>query len=182
MSPAAGPCRVVAVEWDRGHEQLEGILRAEGPEGVVLTEMNDLVPDAGHCWLHADEVLSIDDLCPGCSATVRSATLHEARSDRVDPALTELAGLLRFLAEAQSTVAVYTRRTGSGELLAGVMASTDDASMSFAEIDTTGSLTGEKVTIDLSEIIRVDWDTHYLRALRALAELAPPADHDDDHG
>lgn len=169
-------CRVVVVEWDRGHDKVDGILRAEGPDGTILTEIYDLIPDAGYCWLRADEILSVDDVCAS-SGTARSATLRDVRTERLDPELTTLLPLLRRLVDDQATVGIYTRRTGSGELLAGIMASADDASATFREIDPGGTLTGEEIAVELPEIIRINWDTDYLRALRALVDFAPPPPH-----
>lgn len=170
------PCRVVVVEWDRGHEEVDGILRAEGTDGIILTEMDDLIPDAGYCWLRSDEILNVEDWCTS-SGTARSAKLRDALSERIDTQLTTLANLLHRLTDNHATIGVHTRRTGSGELLAGVMDSTTDLAMQFKEIDPNGVLTGELITVGLDDIIRVDWDTDYLRALRALVEFGAPPDH-----
>ena len=84
---------------------------------------------------------------------------------------------MRQLAAARSTVGVYTRRTGSDELLADVLESATDDSMRYREVDPAGTFTSEVIDVGNDEIIRLDWDTDYLRALRALVEFAPPPDH-----
>jgi hypothetical protein len=167
------PCRVVKLEWDRGHDKLEAIVRAETDAGIIVTEVDDLVALEGLTWIRGDELLDVDDLDDD-NATVRLANLRGSRTERVDPDLTELPALLAHLADLGVLLFVYQARTGSDEGLVGRIAEIDDEILVLDEVEPEGHFTGDTDEFVIDDIISVDWGTEYLLALTELA--GPPPD------
>ena len=108
------PCRVVTLEWDRGHESLDAIVRAESEHGVIVTEVIDFASEPGLRWIRRDEILQMEDYNPDL-AVVRLADLRGTRVETVDVSLTELPALLQSLEHTDGLVCVYRERTGSDE-------------------------------------------------------------------
>lgn len=55
-------CPIVRLEWDRGHETLDAIVRARSDSGIVITELRDCNPLNGMQWIDAAKLLYVDDL------------------------------------------------------------------------------------------------------------------------
>jgi len=160
-------CRMVDLEWDRGHETFTAIVRAETSTGLVVTEVLDLSALPGFRWIRADEVISIEDR-PHTAPEVRLANLRGIRSDQVDAGLTDLRALLAHLQETGGLIAIFTTRSGSEEALVGRIQTLGSEELALDEVDPGGSSTGEVLTYQLSEIIGVDWHTTYLHDLEEL--------------
>ena len=62
--PSPTPCRVVTLEWDRGHESLDAVVRAESEHGVIVTEVIDFASAPGLRWIRRDEILQMEDYNP----------------------------------------------------------------------------------------------------------------------
>jgi hypothetical protein len=165
------PCRIVDLEWDRAHDSFTAIVRAESSAGFVVSEVHDLSPLDGLRWIRADEVVSVEDVAHD-SPIVRLADHRGSRTQRLDTALTELGALLDSLCGTAGPIAVYTERTGSGELLVGTEVRVMGGRLELDEVDSGGELTGESLVFDLGEIIGVDWGTTYLGDLADLALAA----------
>ena len=166
-------CRVVELEWDRGHDKFEAIVRARTDAGIVVTQLHDLVALEGLTWIRGDELLDVDDLDDD-RPEVRLANLRGARTHAVDPSLTELPALLAHLADAGVLLFVHQARTGSDEGLVGRVAEIDDGTLVLDEVDTSGRFTGDTYEFAIDDIISVEWGTAYLVALTELA--GSPAD------
>jgi hypothetical protein len=169
LVPTTEPCPVVDLEWDRGHDAFDAIVRLDTPTAIVVTEVRDLWPQAGCLWIRADEVLSaepLDAADPAPRVLDRLGVLLFV----VDPALADLATLLEAAREEQALVAVHSTETGSDELLVGTVRQVTGRRVELDEVDTDGSRTHELLEFDLDEIIAVEWGTDYLRALAMLAE------------
>lgn len=164
---AAEPCRVVDLEWDRGHESLTAIVRAESTTGVIVTVVHDLGSLPGHKWIRADELVSNEDL-DGQSAVVRLAQLRGELTERVDCKLTNVVELLVSIHTVGSLLALYSERTGSEECLVGHISKLDPDAVSLVDLDTDGRVTGETWQVPIAEIIAIDWGTVYLCALEEL--------------
>jgi hypothetical protein len=159
------PCRVVTVEWDRGHERLDAILRAESPDGVILTEIVDIATVPGLSWIRRNEVLEIDDLEDDAGA-VRLAGVRGERAATVDLSLTAVGPLLVHLAATEPLVAIYRERTGADEHLVGKIVATSPDAITLEHVDPNGRYDRDgALDYPLREIIRVDWGTTYLTAL-----------------
>ena len=168
MSEASpGECRIVSLEWDRGHESLTAIVRAESPSGLVLTEVDDLTELPGRRWIRADEVIELEDLAADDPAR-RLAERHGSLVDATDAEPADLEALLDHLQESSAPVAVYSSRTGSDECLVGTIKRVTPDLLVLAEIDINGTVTGDTLEISPDQIIGVDWDTNYLTALTEL--------------
>jgi hypothetical protein len=159
------PCRVVNIEWDRGHERFYAILRAESPDGVIFTEIVDITTVPRLSWIRRNEVLEIDDLDEDAGA-VRLAEVRGERAETVDRSLTAVGPLLVHLASTEPLVAIYRERTGSDELLVGKIVATTPDTVTLQHVDTNGRYDEEgRLDHPLREIIRVDWGTSYVTAL-----------------
>jgi hypothetical protein len=159
--------RIVSLDWDRGHESLTAIVRAESPSGVVLTEVDDLAELPGRRWIRADEVVELEDLEPDDPAR-RVAELRGSLLDGTVAEPTDIEALLGHLQDTSALVAVYSSRTGSDECLVGSVERISPDQLVLTEIDTTGTITGGTVEISLDDVIAVDWGTAYLTALAEL--------------
>lgn len=164
---ASRELRIVSLAWDRTHEQIVAIVRAESRAGVVVTEVQDLCEAAGRRWIRADEIVDIDDLEPDDPhrrvAELRGSLANEAP---VEP--TELIPLLRTLLDRSALIAVYTARTGSTECLVGRVRTVQADRLVLAEVDPNGRVTRDELEYDPAHVIGVDWDTDYLTALADL--------------
>ena len=160
---------MVDLEWDRSHETITAIVRAETPEGVIVSEIVDLSAVPGFRWIRANEIVSVEDVAPDAPVS-RLADRRGDRSHGLEPRLTELRELLRLLEDSVVPVAIYTERTGSKELLVGTEVVVDHDRLVVNEVDTDGSVTGDQLEFDLGEIVCIDWGTRYLRDLQELGE------------
>jgi len=52
-------CRVVELEWDRGHDKFEAIVRARTDAGIVVTQLHDLVALEGLTLGHGRVVVVV---------------------------------------------------------------------------------------------------------------------------
>ena len=166
------PCRVVAIEWERGHGSFEAIVRAESPTGVLVTEVIDLVSTPGLSWVRRDEITDLVDLNDDL-AVVRLADLRGERNQTIDAALTELPCLLDFLAPTGQLLGFYRERTGSDELQVGEILDVTDGTFRVKYVNGKGRYdTGEPEEYEIAEIIRLDWGNVYLAALQDLLDVA----------
>jgi hypothetical protein len=166
----------VSLEWDRGHESLIAILRAESPAGVVISEIRDLCELHGRRWICADEVLEIDDLEPDDPAR-RLAVLRGSLANHAGAEPTDLNALLGWLQDTAAPIAIYTSRTGSTECLVGAINRITPDHVVLAEIDTGGIGTGEALEFRLNDIIAIEWGTNYLDALAELSQSSTASEH-----
>jgi hypothetical protein len=169
LVPTTDPCPVVDLEWDRGHESFDAIVRLDAPEAIVVTTIHDLWPQAGCLWIRADEVLAAEPL-DAASAEVRVLDRLGVRLFAVDEGLADLATLLRSAQAEDVLVAVHSTATGSGEMLVGNVRRLTDRHVELDEVDTDGRRTDEPLDFRLDEVIAVEWGTDYLRALALLGE------------
>lgn len=158
---------MVCLEWDRGHEEFNAIVRAEADGGLIVTEMRDLTPLNGYRWLPDGEIVDIEDL-PDDDPDVRVANILGARTERLDSGLVDLRALLEARRDDQQLVGIYQARTGSDELLVGAVSAIEDNSVRLDEVRPDGTLSGDTLVYDLNDIVCMDWDTDYLRGLRLL--------------
>ena len=158
---------MVHIEWDRGHESCDAIIRASSDTGVVVTEVFDLVALPGYKWIRADEILEIDDLDDDDPA-VRVRLIRGSTFEPVGAELADIRGLSGHLADRSIVTMIQTTRTGSGEGLVGRIASVNDAGFALSEIDTNGRATGDTLTYAFESVISVEWGTSYLDALTDL--------------
>jgi len=165
-------CRVVELEWDRGHDAFAAIVRARTDAGIIVTKVHDLVAVDGLTWIRGDELLDVDDLDDD-QPEVRLANLRGSRIATVDPGLTELPALLAHLTDAGVLLFVHRARTGSGEGLVGRIVEIDGQALVLDEVDTDGRFNGDTLEFLVDEIISVDWGTDYLAALAELASDQP---------
>jgi hypothetical protein len=152
-------CPVIKLEWDRGHESIEAIVRARTESGIVVTTLNDYVALPGLTWIRADEVLYFDNLeeLDDDHPAVRLANLRGSRIGSLDPALTDLNALLGHLAVAAALVFIYLRHTGSGEGLVGRITRRAKRRVQLDEVDTDARATGDVLDFALADIIAVEW-------------------------
>jgi hypothetical protein len=169
LVPTTEPCPVVDLEWDRGHESFDAIVRLDAADAMVVTAVHDLWPQAGCQWIRADEILQAEPLAPD-SPEVRVLDRLGVRSFTVDPQLGDLRSLLEAARQEDALIAVHSTRTGSAEMLVGRVRSVDARRLDLDEVDTSGERTDEPLEYALDEIIAVQWGTDYLRALALLAE------------
>jgi len=167
LVPAVVPCPAGHLEWDRGHEALDAIVRLETADALIITEVHDLWPQAGCRWLSQREVLAFEEF-DLASADIRVLDALGARALRAEPALGDLRLLLERLRHLNELVAVYTARTGSDECLVGFVSEVRQAQLTLDEVSPDGGRTGERLDYQLGEVIGVDWGTDYLRALSLL--------------
>lgn len=170
--PSPTPCRVVTLEWDRGHESLDAVVRAESEHGVIVTEVIDFASASGLRWIRREEILQMEDYNPDL-AVVRLADLRGTRVETVDPSLTELPVLLQHLQRTDQLVGVYRERTGSDELLVGEIIELTAALFHIRDVDSKGRYDGEVTEYALDEVIRIDWGSTYLTALTELLRAHP---------
>jgi len=172
LVPTTEPCDVIHIDWDRGHDDFDAIVRLDGIEGLVLSRIHDYWPQAGCIWMRRSEILTIDSLdCDG--PEVRVLDRLGVRLLAVDPELESLHAVVQHAAQTPAPVAVYSRATGSGEVQVGLMLSSDDGTCTMAEVDPTGVQTGDEMRLELVEIIALEWSTDYLAALGILLEDGP---------
>jgi hypothetical protein len=169
LVPTTDPCPVVDLEWDRGHESFDAIVRLDAAEAMIVTAVHDLWPQAGCQWIRADEILAAEPLAAD-SAEVRVLDRLGVRLFTVDPSLADLATLLRAAQREQLLIAVHSTTTGSQEMLVGRVRLVTDDAVELDEVDTNGERTDEPLAYRFDEVIAVQWGTDYLRALTLLAE------------
>jgi len=159
------PCRVVNIEWDRGHERFDAIVRAESDSGIVVTEIRDIAPLPGLSWIRRNEVIEIDDLADD-AGEVRLADIRGELVGTVEVALTAVEPLLVHLAATEPLIGLYRERTGSDELLVGKIVATAPGTITLEHVDPNGRY-DEDGALDypMREILRIDWGTTYLTAL-----------------
>ena len=162
-------CRLVHLEWDRGHDEFDALVRAETAAGIVVTQLDDYATVEGLRWIRADEITSIEDL-EDEHPMARFAKLRGWRRSVVAEAPTELPDLLHYLSHNASLVGVYKRRTGSDELLVGSIVQTDAMALHVTVVDSQAAFTGETETLLLDQIIGIDWGNSYLLGLAALLD------------
>lgn len=165
-------CRIVELEWDRGHEKLEAIVRTQTDSGIIVTTIHNYVPMPGLTWIRADEVLDLDNLDDD-HPSVRLANLRGSRIGGVDPALTKLDALIDFLAEEGAPVLIHLRRTGSGEGLVGQITGRTSDSVLLDEMGTQARRTGHVLDFLLTDILAVVWGDDYLTAFADLLAAEP---------
>jgi hypothetical protein len=158
---------VAHVEWDRGHDEFDGIVYLDEAEAVVVARTHDYWPQAGCLWIRRSDVLSVEPLDES-DAAVRVLNELGVRRFALDPAMADLTSLLRRATDSPAPIAVFSAATGSDEMLVGLVAHVGETGCTLAEVDPTGSLTGDELTFDLGEIIAVEWSTDYLNALAIL--------------
>lgn len=163
-----GENRIVSLEWDRAHETMTAIVRAESSSGIVISAIHDLTETPGLRWIRANELVDVQDLEPDHPA-LRLAKLRRSLTRHTTAEPTDLESLLRRLQDATGPIAVYTTRTGSGECLVGYVDTVTSDHLALAEIDAHGTATLETIDFSLGEIIAIDWDNDYLAALDELA-------------
>ena len=166
-------CRMAELEWDRSHDRFTAIVRAATDHGVVVSELSDLSPLEGLRWIRRDDIVSLEDV----TADAPERLLAELRGDlrwTVDPTLTALDSLLAHLQERDESIAVYTDRTGSAELLVGRRPVVEERRLALVEVDPDGNLSGDQLEYDLKSIVALDWGTTYLRGPRRAAPAAIP--------
>ena len=164
-------CRVVNIEWDRGHESLDAIVRAETSTGFVITEIDDLCPLPGLSWIRANEIVSVHDH-KNTAPCVRIADLRNTRTDRVHDSFAVLSTLLEHVASKGYLVGAYRERTGSNEMSVGEIATLREEHFRLELVDPQGQWrTCEPIDTDftLAEVIRIDWGTNYLTALAEIS-------------
>jgi hypothetical protein len=169
LVPTTQPCPVVDLEWDRGHESFDAMVRLDAPEAMVVTAVHDLWPQAGCQWIRADEILGAEPL-PSDSPEVRVLDRLGVRLFAVDRRLADLTALLGAAQDEQVLIAVHSTTTGSAEMLVGSVRTLAAGRVELDEVDTTGERTDEPLDFRFDEIIAVQWGTDYLRALALLAE------------
>ena len=169
LVPTTEPCPVVALEWDRGHESFDAIVRLDAPEAMVVTEVHDLWPLAGCLWIRSDEILAAEPLPPDGPET-RVLDRLGVRLFAVDPALADLRTLLEAARQEGTLVAVHSTTTGSAEMLVGTVVEVSVDGVELDEVDPAGERTREPLRHRLDEIIGVQWGTDYLRALALLGD------------
>jgi hypothetical protein len=88
----------------------------------------------------------------------------------LDPKMGSLRAVMREAQGTPSPIAVYTRSTGSREVLVGLLVSLEDTSCTMADVSPAGERTGEDLHFELEDIIGLEWGTDYLMALAILLE------------
>jgi hypothetical protein len=160
--------RLVHLEWDRTHEEFDAVVRAESDDGVIVTELLDFVPRRGWKWIPSDEIVTIDDLAPD-SAQARLAQLRSFPAEPLDAALTSLPALVDFLVDGHSLVALWEARTGSSEMLVGMIGGHDGVVVELDLVSPAGQWENERHGYELEDLISVEWGSDYLLALEELA-------------
>jgi len=168
--------RFVRLEWDRGHETLVGLVRSVTDAGLVISPVHELAVDPGFVWIRGDELLSVEDLDDD-DPVVRHEQLRRQHSwepvgrgipNPVVALPLELEELLDELAAPGSLIMFHTRRTGSDEGLVGRVRHRRDGIVSLDEVDPSGRLTGDTLTVETDELIAIKWCDGYLAALSRL--------------
>lgn len=169
LVPTNDPAAVVRVEWDRGHEEFDAVLRLKTADAVVVSIVHDLWPVAGLQWLRTEEVLRVD-LLPPDSAAVRVLDRLGIRFFTVDEGLGDIRELVARAAASGVLVGVHSRRTGSGEMLVGTVGRVTAEGFDLADVSTDGEATGEIVEYSFDDVIGIEWGSDYLRALALLLD------------
>lgn len=167
LEPRADPCPVVHIEWDRGHDAFDALIRATSDEAVIVTLVEDYWPLAGCRWIRANEIVSCDDH-EAESPVVRVLDHLGVRTFGVSVELLSLRHLLAHPTFSSAPVQVYVERTGSSEVQVGVVASVGLHDLVLGEITPRGERNGESDPVPLDQIIGVEWGSDYLTALRIL--------------
>ena len=161
--------RMVALEWDRGHESLTAVVHAQSSSGFVISEIQDLCEVPGRRWIRADEVIDVEEIDPEDPA-FRLAALRGSLTGGTVAEPSNLDALLPKLQDAAAPIGVYTSRRGSAECLVGYIDAITKDDLVLAEIDPTGTPTREQFDFSLGEIVAIDWGNPYLAALDQLAQ------------
>ena len=175
MDDLIGPGALVTLEWDRGHESIEAIVRARSDTGIVVTELHDLEPRQGLKWIRHDEVLLLESLPPD-GAPSRLADVQGTRAMRADEQLTDLPVLIAAMQDAGLLIAVYDRVAGSSECSVGTVSDLGPERFVIRTVDTDARFDGDTPEFELDDVLSVEWGTTYLDAITALlrAEGALP--------
>lgn len=171
LVPVDEPCPVVHLEWDRGHESFDAIVRIESVESMIVTVVHDLWPLAGCKWIRADEVVSAEPLAPD-SVAVRVLDHLGVRMFGVDPALSDLRRLFMQAADTATLLGIYSSTTGSDGVLVGTVRTITESQVILDEVSPRGVQTVEDLVYEFDEVISVEWGTDYLRALGLLLSEA----------
>lgn len=169
LTPTESACDVARLEWDRGHEHLDVLVRLETAQALIVTVIHDLWPQSGCQWIAADEVLDLER-CEANDPVVRVAEHTGARKLRAGAELAQLPNVFARLREASLLAGIYARRTGSGSVLVGKVSGVDAQEVTLDDVDTDGALSGDQLTYRYGEIASVEWGTDYLTALAMLSE------------
>jgi hypothetical protein len=167
LTPVEEPAPVVHLEWDRAHEQVDAVVRAESEAAVIITVVHDLWPQPGYQWIRADEIVECDEL-ENNSPVVRVLDALGIRGFRIDEALLSLTWLIGLARFRTKPLGLYLRRTGSQEVTVGTVKSANDAVVVLDAVNPQGAFTGEELILDLDDVIAAEWDTDYMRALALL--------------
>jgi hypothetical protein len=160
---------MVRVRWDRGHDTVQGIVRAADDGGIILTPIRDDVALEGLRWIDDRELLRVDELRPDAPA-VRLADLTGERLWALDRSLTDLRVLLASLMHDGGLVMVNVAATGSGEGQVGLITSVDAQRVVLRDVSASARWSGRTEVIELDDVIAVDWGNAYLRSLATLLE------------
>ena len=161
-------CRVVALEWDRGHETFDAIVRAESDAGVVCTEVIDLASTPGLAWIRGNEITDLVDLDEDLGV-VQLADTRAERDVVVDVSSTQLLVLLERFAADGTLVAVYRECTGSDSCLVGEVIDPTEDEFHLRLVDGRGRYDNDPpFEYRTNEVIRLDWGTTYLGSLGEL--------------
>ena len=161
-------CRVVVLEWDRGHETFDAIVRAESDAGVVCTEVIDLASTPGLAWIRGNEITDLVDLDEDLGV-VRLAGIRAERDAIVDVSMTQLFFLLERFARDGTLVAVYRECTGSDSCLVGEIVDPTEHEFHLRLVDERGRYDNDPpFKYGTNEVIRLDWGTTYLSSLGEL--------------
>jgi hypothetical protein len=170
MRPAsAAESYFVHLEWDRGHESLDAIVLAESPDAIVVQQIHDHVPALGFKWIRRSEIVDLREMSASHPA-VRLASIRRPDGQAMDRDLTHLSSLLHQCQTQGTLVMIQEQRTGSSEGQVGDISALNGRTLSLQEIDTNVQRTGETITIELDQIISVEWDSTYLVALSELLQ------------
>lgn len=161
---------VAHIEWDRGHDEFDAVVYLDEADALVVARTHDYWPQAGFLWIRRSEVLSLDPL-DEAEPAMRVLEQLGVRRLAVDPAIADLKTLLLEASDPPVPIAVFSRKTGSEEMLVGLVSHVGDTGCTLTEVDPAGSLTGDDLTLELDDIIAIEWSTDYLNALSILLAL-----------
>ena len=153
-----------------GHEELDVLVRLDSPAALLVTLIHDLWPQNGCVWIARDEVLGLEQYESG-QPVVRVADRTGARRLRAGSEFEHLPRLFTRLGEAAALAGVYSRSTGSREILVGAVSSVGAEEVSLREVSPDGTDTGDQLVYRYADIAGVEWATDYLRALALLADV-----------
>ncbi len=156
------------VEWDRGHEEFDALIRAESGDGIIVSEFHDHSVRAGWKWIPTSEIVSIEPL-PDSSPVVRIARIRSYPDLPIEVEFTRLEELLAYLASSAEIVGVFRAATGSDELLVGRIGGLVDSGFDLELVSTDGDWEDAEHHYELGEVISIEWGTEYLTAMGELA-------------